>query len=61
MPATSNLFESLVWAALILGVAFLLQANGVSSTASAGIVFGLSGAALGTLSSDGACAKRCLM
>lgn len=56
----TNISKALIWAFVILLVAFVLQAQGVSSSASAGIVFGLAGAAWGTIQSEVGCGKGCL-
>lgn len=52
--------KALISGLLILVVAIVLQAQGVSSSASAGIVFGLAGAAWGSMSSESSCGLGCL-
>jgi uncharacterized membrane protein len=53
--------KALVWAALILIVALTLKANDVSTSASAGILFGLSAAAWGAISSKSPPCKGCVI
>ncbi|MDJ0978338.1 MAG: hypothetical protein QNI87_07360 [Erythrobacter sp.] len=53
--------QSLTWACVILFVALVLHTNGVSASASTGVVFGLVGAAWGTLQSEKPCPAGCLM
>ena len=55
----SRILHSLVWATAIIAAALIASANGLSESASLGIVLGLSGAALGALSSGGGCRRRC--
>ena len=57
----TQITKALTWAAIILITAFVLKEQGVSSSASAGVVFGLAGAAWATIGSDAACGKRCLL
>lgn len=60
MPNTSTIIPALAWACIIILVAFVMQSQGVSDPASAGIVFGLTGAAWGSLQSDTPCGRGCL-
>lgn len=56
----TDVSKALISGLLILVVAFALQAQGVSSSASAGIVLGLVGAAWGSVSSETTCGLGCL-
>jgi uncharacterized membrane protein len=57
----NNTAKALVWAALILVVALTLKANDVGTIASAGIIFGLSAAAWGAISSKSSTCKGCVI
>ena len=57
----SNTAKALTWAALILIVALTLKANDVSTSASAGIIFALSAAAWGAISSKPSTCKGCVI
>ncbi|MEL7218916.1 MAG: hypothetical protein AAGK01_10855 [Pseudomonadota bacterium] len=50
---------TITWVALILGVAIWTQSQGMSDSASFGVIAGLSGAAWGTMHSDLGCGRRC--
>lgn len=52
--------QALIWAFAMIGIALVCASNGVSETASFGIVMGLSGAAWGSLQSEMGCGRRCL-
>ena len=52
--------KALLWAAIIIAVAFVMQANGVSDGASFGVIGGLSGAAWASLGTDTGCGRSCL-
>jgi len=56
----SYITRSLAWAGVMIGVALVLQSQGASEPASAGVVFGLAGAAWGSLQSETPCGRRCL-
>lgn len=51
---------SLAWAALILVAAIVMQSQGMSEPASAGVALGLAGAAWGSLQADMPCGRGCL-
>ncbi|MFU7526967.1 hypothetical protein [Qipengyuania sp. ASV99] len=57
----NNILKALAWAGVILASAFVMQAQGMSDSASLGVVAGLSGAAMGSLNSDFSCGRRCLL
>jgi len=57
---TTNLAKPLGWAGAILVAAILCQAQGMSDPASAGIVLGLAGAAIGSIQADTPCGRGCL-
>ncbi len=50
---------AITWAAFMLGAAIWTQSQGMSDSASFGVVAGLSGAAIATLHSDLGCGRRC--
>ncbi len=52
--------KALIWAAVIIGAALAANANGLSDSASFGIVAGLTGAAWGSIQSRGGCGTGCL-
>ena len=54
-----TLVKALIWAGVILLVAFVMQANGVSDGTSAGVVLAIVGAATGTMMSNQSCKKGC--
>lgn len=58
--SNSAIIHSLAWAGIILLAAVVCQAQGMSDAASAGVVFGLTGAALGSLQADTPCSRGCL-
>lgn len=49
---------ALLWAAIIIAAAFLSAANGLSDSASFGIIAGLSGAAYGSIIGKSGACKR---
>ena len=55
----SRIIHSLIWAGAIIAAAVIATSNGLSDNASFGIVMGISGAALGALSTGTGCARRC--
>lgn len=55
----SNTAKSLIWASIILGTAVLANAQGLSDAASFGLIAGLSGAAIGSLSQSRHCNRAC--
>lgn len=55
----SRILHSLVWAGAIIAAAWIAASNGLSDGASFGIVMGVSGAALGALSSEIGCGRKC--
>lgn len=55
----SRILHSLVWAGAIIAAAWIATSNGLSDSASMGIVMGLSGAAWGALNSDIGCGRKC--
>ncbi|MBD2843072.1 hypothetical protein [Erythrobacter rubeus] len=56
----SKILQSLIWAGAIIAAALFCVSNGVSDSASFGIVMGLSGAAWGSLQGEMGCGRRCL-
>ena len=56
----TDIAKALVWAALILLVAFVMKMQGVSASASAGVSAALAAAAWGTIRSKTACGKGCV-
>ena len=56
----TNRAKALIWAAIILGAAFVANAQGLSDGAAYGLIAGLSGAAWGTISSRSVCGSGCL-
>ncbi|QIQ87364.1 hypothetical protein [Erythrobacter sp.] len=56
----SNITRSLAWAGVIIGAALVMQSQGMSDPASAGVVLGLAGAAWGNLQADTPCGRGCL-
>ncbi len=52
--------KALVWAAIILGAAFLANSQGLSDGASFALVTGLTGAAWGSINSRSSCGMGCL-
>ncbi|MEM7779608.1 MAG: hypothetical protein AAF697_04340 [Pseudomonadota bacterium] len=55
-----NLVKALGWAALILALAFIMQTQDMSQSASFGVIAGLAGASWGSLNIDNPCGKGCL-
>jgi hypothetical protein len=56
----TNRAKALIWAAIIIGAAFIANAQGLSDGASYGLIAGLTGAAWGSLHSRNACGAGCL-
>ena len=52
--------KALLWAAIIIAAAIIMNMQGMSDSASFGVVMGLSGAALGALNSEVGCRRGCL-
>ena len=52
--------KALIWAAIIVGAAWLANAEGLSKGASFGITIGLASAAWGTIQSRNSCGRGCL-
>ena len=52
--------KALIWATIILGVAFVANAQGLSDSASYGLIAGLTGAAWGSIQSRSVCGMGCL-
>ena len=53
-----NIWKSLAWAGVIIAAAVVMQAHGMSDSASFGVIAGLSGAAVGSLNSDFSCGHK---
>lgn len=51
--------RALIWATIIIAFAIFAKTQGLSDGASIGIVAGLSGAAIGSLSGKTGCSKVC--
>lgn len=51
--------KALIWAAIIIAAALVANGQGLSDSASFGIVAGLSGAAIGTIYSNRRSCGRC--
>ena len=56
----TNRAKALIWASIIIGAAWLANAEGLSDGASYGLIAGLSGAAWGTLQSRSSCGMGCM-
>lgn len=52
--------QALIWAFAMIAIALVCTSNGVSETASFGIVMGLSGAAWSSLQGEMGCGRGCL-
>ena len=52
--------KALLWAALILTSAFIMSAVDMDSSASFGVIAGLTGAAWASLQSEAGCSRGCL-
>ncbi len=52
--------KALLWAAIIIGAAFVANAQGINDGASYGLIAGLTGAAWGTIHSRSSCGMGCL-
>lgn len=52
--------RALIWAAIIITAAIVMNAIGLEGNASFGVVAGLSGAALGTIRTDAVGGRGCL-
>lgn len=52
--------KALIWAAAIIAAAVFMHAQGMSDSASFGVIAGLSGAAWGSLNSEVGCGRSCL-
>ncbi len=52
--------KALLWAVLILASAFAMSALDVDSSASFGVIAGLTGAAWASLQSEAGCSRGCL-
>ena len=52
--------KALIWAAIIIGAAFVANAQGLSDAASYGLIAGLTGAAWGSIHSRSVCGTGCL-
>lgn len=58
-PRVRPVPHALLWAAIILIAALIMQSLNASDGASFGVIAGLSGAAWGALNSDALCTKGC--
>ncbi|MEQ8410245.1 MAG: hypothetical protein RIC51_02740 [Erythrobacter sp.] len=58
--SNSTTIRSLAWAGIIIVAAVVCQVQEMSDAASAGVVFGLTGAAWGNLQVDTPCSRGCL-
>lgn len=56
----TNRAKALMWAAIILGTAFLAKSQGLSDGASFALVTGLTGAAWGSINARSSCGRGCL-
>ena len=56
----TNRAKALVWAAIILAAAFVANVQGLSESASFGLIAGLTGAAWGSIQTRSACRTGCL-
>ena len=52
--------KALIWAAIILCAAVVMNVMNLSNGASIGVITGLSGAAWGSLQADSGCGRGCL-
>ncbi|MBO6609518.1 hypothetical protein [Altererythrobacter sp.] len=52
--------KTLIWAAIIIGAAFVANSQGLSDGASYGLIAGLTGAAWGSIQSRNVCGAGCL-
>ncbi|WP_379553268.1 hypothetical protein [Qipengyuania sp. DGS5-3] len=51
--------KALIWASIIIAAAFVANGQGLSDSASFGIIMGLTGAAYGSLYTRGSCQGAC--
>lgn len=52
--------KALLWAAIIISAALIMAGLDIGDGASLGVIGGLTGAAWGSLASEGACSRSCI-